>query len=59
MTMKPFWKSKTVIVNVVGAVALYFLGLEQVQADPEIVALVAAIVNIVLRFMTKQPVSVR
>lgn len=56
--MKPFWRSKTILVNVIGATVLFFLGHEQVAANGEIVALVAALVNIVLRFITTESVSV-
>jgi len=57
--MKKFWQSKTVLVNVVGAVVLYFLNLQDVGTDPTIVAAVAAAINVILRFITKEPISVK
>jgi hypothetical protein len=57
--MKPFWKSKTVLVNVVGAVVLSFLGHEAVSANGDIVAIVAAAVNIILRVVTTEGLSVK
>ena len=56
--IKPFWKSKTVLVNVIGATVLYFLGLEEVAANGEIVALSAASINLILRFLTNSAISV-
>jgi hypothetical protein len=57
--MKPFWKSKTILVNVVGAVVLSFLGHEAVSANGEIVALVAAVVNIILRAVTTERLTAK
>jgi hypothetical protein len=57
--MKPFWKSKTVFVNVVGAVVLFFLGHEAVAANGDIVAIVAAVINIALRVVTTEGISVK
>ncbi|MGD8500057.1 MAG: hypothetical protein PVJ86_05390 [Phycisphaerales bacterium] len=57
---KDFWKSKTIWFNGVAAV-LYLvnqLGYADFVPDAGVMALVAAVVNIVLRFVTKQPVTI-
>lgn len=62
-TMKKFWRSKTFWVNALTAaagVAAYFQT-EVVKDNPEVVAGIGAaigLINVVLRFMTKEPVSV-
>ena len=57
---KPFWASKTIWVNIiaVGAVLAGSAGLE-ITADLQasIVATVMGIANIILRFVTKAPIS--
>lgn len=59
MESKNFLLSKTLWVNVLAFIATMF-GVEEL-ASPEmqgdIVAAVMAVVNIVLRFMTKQPIT--
>lgn len=57
--IKPFWKSKTVIVNVVVAVALAFFGLPEVGAAPELIAGIVAVGNLVLRAITKEPIGIK
>jgi hypothetical protein len=57
--IKPFWKSKTVLFNVLAAVVMAFLNLPEVGASPELVAIVVAIVNLALRFITKEPISTK
>lgn len=60
--MKKFWKSKTFWVNAltaVAGVAAYFQS-EVVADNPEVVGGIGAaigIINVILRFMTKEPVS--
>ena len=57
--MKPFWKSKTILFNVAAGLAMFFLNMEAVGAAPELVAVGAAGVNLVLRAITKGPVGVK
>jgi hypothetical protein len=65
MEPKNWWESKTIRTNVIVmvlAVILYVLqgisdGALQVQIDPAVVALALGVVNIVLRFVTSQPVK--
>ena len=57
--IKPFWKSKMVLFNVVAGVIVYFFNMPEVGASPELLALVAAGINIVLRFVTKEPVGIK
>lgn len=55
--IKPFWKSKTILFNFIGALILWILGHEVVGLDPGILATIQSIVNIILRFITTEPVS--
>lgn len=57
--MKPFWKSKTILFNVLAGGALYFVNLPEVAAAPELVAIVVAGINLVLRAITKEPVGIK
>ena len=57
--IKPFWKSKTMIVNVVSGVILFFFQMPEVTAAPELSALVLAVANIILRVVTKEPVGMK
>jgi len=58
---KPFWQSKTLWANAVGFIAVLTgaFGLD-LGLDPEtqitIVGAVMAVINIILRFTTKQPI---
>ena len=56
---KPFWQSKTMIFNVLALVVLAAnqLGFADFQLDPETSAGALAIINLVLRLITKQPVG--
>ena len=60
---KKFWASKTLWINFIAVVAaiLAATGVYDLDAtaQAEIVAAVMAVVNIVLRFVTKEPVSVK
>ena len=50
---KPFWKSKTILINVLAAV-----GDTAIEHDnPALIAQVLAVLNIVLRALTKEPIS--
>ena len=52
------WLSKTVIVNFLFAAAAFFPGFEAwAAAHPQVVVAVPVVVNIVLRFVTKQPLE--
>ena len=57
--VKPFWKSKTILVNVIAGVVLFFVQMPEVGATPELSALVLAGVNLVLRAVTKEPVGLK
>ena len=57
--IKPFWKSKTMLVNVAAGVVLYFIQMPEVAAAPELYALVLAGANILLRVITKEPVGIK
>ena len=57
--IKPFWKSKTILVNVAAGVVLYFVQMPEVGAAPELGAIVLAGVNLILRAVTKEPVGVK
>jgi hypothetical protein len=46
-------------VNVIGAVVLFFLDHEAVAANGDIVAIVAAMINLVLRVVTTERISVK
>ncbi len=56
--MKPFWKSKMVMANA-GLFVSYVLAWEPLttMVNPEVLAMVTAIVNIILRFVTDKPVK--
>jgi len=63
--MKPIWKSKTMIVNVVVAAITCLValqGTELITANPALVAGMAtavAVANIVLRLVTSEPVGLK
>ena len=57
--VKSFWKSKTILVNVVAGLVLYFIGMPEVGAAPELSAMVLAGVNLVLRAVTNGPIGVK
>lgn len=58
MQAKPIWQSKTFWANIV-ALAGTLVGTEVLNAEMqgEIVAGIMAVLNVVLRFVTKQPVT--
>lgn len=61
---KPFYKSKvfwfSILSGVVAIAGLFgFANFEPSAETAQLIAIVVAIVNIVLRFLTKQPVGLR
>lgn len=50
---KPFWKSKTIILNIVAAVVATAIE----HDNPLLITQVLAVLNIVLRALTKEPIS--
>lgn len=63
MKKKRIWKSKTFWVNALTAIAgiAAYFQTDVVHDNPEVVAGIGAaigIINVILRFMTKEPVSV-
>ena len=57
--IKPFWKSKMILFNVVAGVAIYFFNMPEVGASPELLAMVTAAINVALRVITKEPVGLK
>jgi uncharacterized membrane protein YozB (DUF420 family) len=55
MTKKP-WLSKTIIVNSVIAVIAFFPGVSEI-VTPEILMSALAVVNVILRLVTKDKIS--
>jgi hypothetical protein len=54
--IKPFWKSKTVWINLLTAMAAIATGIAEMLTAGEVVTLMA-ITNIVLRFVTKSKIN--
>ncbi|GAB6037133.1 hypothetical protein JCM15519_16920 [Fundidesulfovibrio butyratiphilus] len=55
---KSWWKSKTLLVNGLSAIAVCVQALSgQPWFDPELQAALLSMVNVVLRIMTNQPVG--
>jgi len=52
-TKKPFWKSKTIILNIVAAVVATAIE----HDNPILIAQVLAVLNIVLRALTTEPIG--
>ena len=50
---KPFWKSRTIILNIVAAIVATAIE----NDNPLLVTQVLAVLNIVLRALTKEPIS--
>ena len=57
--IKPFWKSKMVLFNVIAAIVIYFINLAEVGAAPELIAGVVALVNVILRAITTEPIGIK
>ena len=58
---KPFWQSKTIILNIVGIIVIFLQVLPNLglPIDTEFQALILAIVNVLNRFQTSDRVSLR
>ncbi len=54
---KPFWKSRTFWLNIVGAGAMVYNYYTGSPVPSEALASILAVLNLVLRFDTKEPVS--
>jgi len=58
---KPFWKSKTLIFNILAFIVAIAVGFGYTgELSPELgvfVPAVLALINIILRFVTKQPIG--
>ena len=58
---KPFWKSKTILVNLLltvsGGVCLLMVDNQMSDDAARILVFVSAIVNIYLRYITSQPIN--
>jgi len=50
---KPFWKSRTIILNIVAAIVATAIE----HDNPILIAQILALLNIVLRALTKEPIS--
>ena len=61
MTGKAFWKSKVLWFNVLAGalVVAGMLGYAEFTPDADVLALVVAAMNLVLRLFTQQPVGLR
>ena len=59
--IKPFYKSKTFWLNTVGIliIGLQFILSINAIVDPEFQALILAVLNILLRFKTREPITLR
>ena len=57
--IKPFWKSKTVLFNVIVGVIMAAAGMPQVGASPELIAAIMGIGNLILRAVTKEPIGIK
>jgi hypothetical protein len=55
---KRWWESKTIWVNVILlTIAILGVFLDFKVLDPEVVAIASAILNVILRFVTTEPVK--
>lgn len=57
MNKKPFWKSRTIWLNVLAAVALFVQQQFGYVFSVELQGLVLMILNLILRFQTDSPIS--
>lgn len=57
--MKPFWRSRTLWLNVIGGAVLLAQGHFGQVFDPDVAACVLAAANVALRFVTHEPIGVR
>ncbi len=56
---KPFYLSKTFWVNVLSILAMILVSVFGVDISPEILVYALAGINVILRFMTKEPIGWR
>jgi hypothetical protein len=61
MMEKEFWKSKVLWFNVLAALVFVAsqVGFAEFSPDADLLAIVAAAINLILRFVTKQPLAAR
>jgi uncharacterized membrane protein len=59
VTYKGFWKSKTFWFNVLAVVVAIAgqVGFAEFEPDAELIAVIVGIVNVILRFAVKQPLT--
>jgi hypothetical protein len=57
MDSKPIFQSKTIIFNVLAIVVIVAnqFGFSEFEIDPNVAATIVAVVNFILRFVTKKP----
>lgn len=56
MPAKMWWRSKTIWVNLLMAVAVIGAGIFKVELPPEAVVIVEVVVNLILRLITEKPI---
>jgi hypothetical protein len=58
---KEFWKSRTLWFNVLAVIVFVAsqFGFADFQPDADLLAIIAAIVNLLLRLLTRQPLALR
>ncbi len=56
MPAKTWWRSKTIWVNLLMAVAVIGAGAFKVELPPEAVVSVEVVVNLILRLITEKPI---
>ena len=56
---KPFWKRKKLGLNIIAAIVVIagFVGFTDFVPDPQVISFATVIGNVILRFMTKQPIG--
>lgn len=61
MKMKPWWKSKTVIFNVLAAIVLIAeqFGFADFKIDPTLKTAIVVAVNLFLRFVTRTGITLK
>ena len=61
MTAKPFYRSKTVLFNVVAVIVFvaYAFGYADFAPDPELMALASALLGLLLRYKTNTGIALR
>ena len=57
--MKPFWQSKTLWINLIMALAAFIPGAaEWISGHPEIMSIAFVAINIVLRLVSKDQITI-